>query len=160
MISLDLAGKCIAVLEEKKNLSKMEIIEIINLLKEFKAIEKKMMELRGMIQDQMKRKTIDKYIEVDSKIYCLESLEEFEVIPVEETKLIEIAEIQKELDMGFQLIDDFIDKEQNRLDDLLVLKEKLAENIFSGHTNKAVKNNEMLVIQKIDGHYETIFKEE
>lgn len=148
MTSLELITKYIDALEECKGLDKATKIEIFNLLNEFKTIEKKVVQIQGLLKKQIKSKVIEKYVELNDKIYCLETLEEYEKIAVNEVKLIEIEKIQTEIDLSFESLEKMIETKNSKLNELMERKEEILDDIFSDNQNKVMGNENVLVVKR------------
>lgn len=156
MISLELINHYVSALGNFTELTKTEIKEIANLLSEFKAIEKKIVLIREKLKQSTGTKVKDKYIELDGKIFDLATLEEFEVIPVDEVKLTQLANIKKEIDKGFESFEQLVNAQEKHLDELMESREELINNLFFDAENKAVKSDSLLILQEKQGYSKII----
>jgi hypothetical protein len=142
MLTLELMTELRTALENKE-LDKAEITKVLGVLTEFKAIEKKATELKELIRELRKENKIDKYIELNGIIYWLETLEQFELMQVEESNLIDIVEIVKQINEQT----DVIEKSEQKIAELYSQKDILINRVFLETENKAVKNAELLILK-------------
>lgn len=143
MLTLELMTELKIALGKFKELDKAKIIKVFEVLTEFKAIEKEVTELKKLIRKLGEEKQIEKYIEANGIIYCLETLEQFELINEKESNLTDIAEIVKQINKQTEVIGE----NEQKLADLYSEKEILINKIFLDAKNKAVKNTKLLIIQ-------------
>lgn len=130
--------------------SDKEIEKIINSLKEFRELEKRITELKRVIKGLIESKQINKYIELNEKIYCLETLEEFEIISASENELKNITNIEKQINKECSEIESLINQSDDRLEDLTVQKRELLEKLFLEQKYKAINTENVLILKEYE----------
>jgi hypothetical protein len=146
MLTVELIADLREVLSDLGGSDKTKIETMLVALNEFKAIEIQIIELRKLIKKLIDKKHLDKYIELNGSIYCLDTLEEFELILASENELRDIANIEKQINQSHLEIKEMIDKSDHQLNSLYDKRGELLEKLFSDAKNKAVKNDEVLIL--------------
>jgi hypothetical protein len=119
---------------------------MLKVLNEFKTIEMEVRELQKLIRRLIQTKQIDKYIELNGKIYCLETLEEFELITADNDDLKNIVIIEREINQHNLDLEIIIETSDHTFNSLYDKRRELLEKLFSDVKNKAVKNDEVLIL--------------
>jgi hypothetical protein len=146
MLTVELIADLREILSDLGGSDKTKIETMLVALNEFKAIEIQIIELRKLIKKLIDKKHLDKYIELNGSIYCLDTLEEFELILASENELRDIANIEKQINQSHLEIKEMIDKSDHQLNSLYDKRGELLEKLFSDAKNKAVKNDEVLIL--------------
>jgi hypothetical protein len=156
MISLELITKYNSVLD-KCQLDKTELIEIVNLLKEFKTIQFEVSKIQRKVIELIKSGTISKYIELDSKLYCLETGNTYHPISLDQATAKELIELEDKIDDAVNKLDNLIDLEQGQIDNLFIKKEEYIEKLSSEIIEtKAVNCDGYLLVNTENKFYEII----
>jgi organic radical activating enzyme len=148
MLSIELMNEYITALGKFNELDKAELESLVNLLTEYREIEDKIKKIRGLINNLIETKKIDKYIELNGKIYCLETLEEFELIEANQSDITGIAKIEKKIQQELDSYDKMLEQQDVKINSLSDIKNDLLEKIFLTSKKKAIKTDELLIIQK------------
>lgn len=148
MLTVELIADLREALSDLGGSDKAIIETMLDVLNEYKTIEVQIIELQKLVKKLIKTKYLDKYIELNGNIYCLETLEEFELISANHDDLNNIANIEKQINQQCLEIKEINDQSDHQLTNLYSKREELLEKLFSDAKYKAVKNDEVLILQQ------------
>jgi hypothetical protein len=146
MLTVESINQLRNALSDSPKSDKAKIETVLKILNEFKAIESEVKELQKLIRQLIETKQIDKYIESNGKIYCLSTLGEFELITANNYDLKDIAIIEKEINQHSLDLETMIKNSDHTLGCLCDKRRELLKKLFSDAKNKAVKNDEILIL--------------
>jgi hypothetical protein len=156
MISLELITKSNSVLDNW-SLSKTELIEIVNLLKEFKTIQLEVSKIQRKVIELVKSETINKYIELDGQLYCLETGKTYSPILVNQATAKELIELEDKINDAVNKLDNLIDLEQGQIDNLFIKKEEYIEKLSSEIIEtKAINSDGYMLVNTENNYYGVI----
>lgn len=156
MISLELITKYLSVLDNSK-LDKTELIEIANLFKEFKTIQLEVGKIQRKVIELVKSETINKYIELDGQLYCLETGNIYHPILVDQANLTKLIGLEKEINDFENKLNDYIASADNQIEKLCIGKYTLIDELATETINqKAIDTDKLILVNKENNFYQIV----
>jgi hypothetical protein len=157
MTSLELITQAISTLDNFDELNKVETKELLNLLYEIKKIPQLIVQIQLELGKRLETEAINSYIAVDDKLYSLETKTFYNVVAVDHANSTELIELQKEIDDSEKRLDDYVDSEVQRIDDLCIKKHKISDRLATeAKTQKAIDTDELILVNKENNFYQII----
>jgi hypothetical protein len=159
MISLELITKYLSILGNS-TLNKVETKELLNFLREIQEIPQLIEQIQLELTKRFDNGDVNSYIELDDQLYDLRTKTFYHVIAVDQANSMELIELQKEIDDSEKKLDDYIDSEVQRIEDLCIKKHDLSDRLATeAKTQKAIDTDE-LVLVNIENNFYEIVKED
>lgn len=157
MISLELITEYFLALTSRPKLSKAELIEIVNLLKEFKTIQLEVSKIQRKVIELVKSETINKYIELDGQLYCLETGNIYHPILVNQANLTKLIKLQEEINENENKLNDYIASGDKCIEDLYIKKYTLIEHLATeAKSQEAIDTDKLILVNKENNFYQII----
>jgi hypothetical protein len=158
MISLELITKYLSTLDNW-TLDKVETKELLNFLHEIQKISQLIEQIQSELKKRIETETVSGYIELDDKLYSLETNTFYSAVTVDQANSKELIELSKEISDSENKLDDYIDSESQRIDDLCIKKYTLIRHLTTEAKNQLVIDADNLILVNKENNLYQVAKE-
>jgi hypothetical protein len=156
MTSLELIIQNISTLDNW-TLDKVEAKELITLLLEIKKIPVMIEQIQLELAKRFDTKEVSKYIELDDQLYDLKTKTFYTVVTVDHANSKELIELQKEIIDSENKLEDYLDIENQHIEELVIKKYKLLEQLATKvKSQKAIDTDKLILVNKENNFYEIL----
>jgi hypothetical protein len=157
MLSIELMNDYITALKNFGESDKAELIEIVNLLKEFKTIQLEVSKIQRKVIELIKSGTISKYIEIDGQLYCLETGNIYHPILVNQTNLTELIKLKTEINDNQNKLNDYIASSDKWIEELCIKEHTLIEHLATeAKSQAAIDTDKLILVNKENNFYQIV----